>query len=69
MSPQTTVTLEAIEWQFLVTTLQGTTAILKSLSAVRDALPGGLQLPITTEMIVNITALAERIESQVTISQ
>jgi len=59
-----TVTLDATEWQFLVTTLEGTTAILQSLAAVRDALPGGLRLPITTDMMVNITALTGRIKDQ-----
>jgi hypothetical protein len=58
------VTLDASEWQFLVTTLRGTATILKALGAVQDALPKGPQLPITTEMIVNNTAVADRIESQ-----
>jgi hypothetical protein len=59
-----TVTLEMTEWQFLITILQGTSTMLQSLGAVRDALPSGLELPIAPEMIVNITALTERIEEQ-----
>jgi hypothetical protein len=58
------VTLDVSEWQFLVTTLQGTASLLKALAALRDAMPDGFQLPITTDMIVNTVALTERIESQ-----
>lgn len=58
-----TVTLEATEWQFLVTTLQGTSAILKALAVLQGTLPD-FQLPITPDMIVNIGALTERIENQ-----
>ena len=58
------VTLDVSEWQFLVTTLHGTASLLKALAALRDAMPDGFQLPITTDMIVNTVALAERIENQ-----
>jgi len=64
-----TVTLEKSEWQFLVTTLQGTSAMLKALALLRDALPGGFQLPITPDMIVSIITLTERIEDQVKTSK
>jgi hypothetical protein len=62
------VTLEATEWQFLVTTLQGTSAMLKALAVLKDTLPG-FQLPITSDMIINIVGLTERIEDQVKISR
>jgi hypothetical protein len=58
------VTLDVSEWQFLLTTLQGTASLLKALAALRDALPDGFQLPITTDMIVSTVALTERIEGQ-----
>lgn len=57
-----TVTLDPKEWQFLITTLEGTSAILKSLGALQGAVPLGL--PITTETIVSIAALTEQIKSQ-----
>jgi hypothetical protein len=63
------VTLDATEWQFLVTTLRGTTSMLKALAALRDALPDGFQLPITTEMIVNTASLTEKIEGQLTLAR
>jgi len=59
-----TVTLEASQWQFLVATLQGTGAMLKALAVLQDTLPGGFQLPITSDMMVNIAALTNRIEDQ-----
>lgn len=59
-----TVTLEAPEWKFLITTLQGTSAILKALAVLRDALPG-FQLPITPDLLLNIHELTERIQNQV----
>ena len=60
-----TVTLEAPEWQLLITTLQGTIAMMNALAAIQGALLMVPRLPITTDMIVNITCLAERIETQV----
>jgi hypothetical protein len=38
------VTLDATEWQFLITTVQSTIAMLKALDVLRNALPG-FQLP------------------------
>jgi hypothetical protein len=58
------VTLDVSEWQFLITTLRGTASLLKALAALRDAMPVGFELPITTDMIVNTVAVAEKIESQ-----
>ena len=57
------VTLDATEWQFLITTLKGTATMLKALSALRDALPE-FQLPVSTDMIVNIVGITESIENQ-----
>jgi hypothetical protein len=51
--------------RLLVTTLQSTSAMLKALAVLRDILPDNFQLPITTDMMVNILALIERIEDQV----
>ena len=59
-----TVTLEATEWQFLVTTLQGTSAILKALAVLQGTIPD-FHLSITPDMIVKIGVLTERIEDQV----
>jgi hypothetical protein len=58
------ITLAATEWQFLVTILKGTTAILTALAGLREALPSSFHVPITFDTITNITVLAERIESQ-----
>jgi hypothetical protein len=63
------VTLEVTQCQFLVNTLQGTTAILKALAILWDTLPGGFQLSITPEMIVNIAALTEQVEDQLRTSK
>jgi hypothetical protein len=57
------VMLDATEWQFLITTLKGTATMLKALSALRDALPE-FQLPVSTDMIVNIVGITESIENQ-----
>jgi hypothetical protein len=59
-----TVTLDATEWQFLITTLKGTAAMLKALSGLRDAVPD-FQLPISTDMIANIVGVTESVENQV----
>jgi hypothetical protein len=58
------VTLDPVEWQFLITALNGTSAMLRALFTLREAMPDSFQVPITSGAIVDIMALAEKIEAQ-----
>jgi hypothetical protein len=58
------VTLDPAEWQFLITTLNSSSAMLRALFTLREAMPDSFQVPITSGAIVNIMALAEKIEAQ-----
>jgi hypothetical protein len=64
-STEIAVTLDAAEWQFLVTILKGTGAMLSALTTLQSAMPDQFQIPITADTIVNIGALVERVERQV----
>jgi hypothetical protein len=58
------VTLDPAEWQFLITTLTGTGAMLRALVTLREAMPDSFQVPITSDAIANIMALCHKIERQ-----
>ncbi len=62
--PDITITLDAAEWQFLITTLTSTGAILRALATLRDAMPDSFRVPITADAIIGVAALVEKIESQ-----
>ena len=55
---------DPVEWRFLITTLNGTVSMLRALVTLREAMPESFQIPITSDAIVNILALAEKIEAQ-----
>jgi hypothetical protein len=59
-----TVTLDAAEWQFLITVLRASTCMLNALLALQHSLPDAIELPITADAVVNVVALANRIEEQ-----
>jgi len=59
-----TLTLDATECDFLITVLRASGSILNTLKALHSSLPDTLPLPLSTDAIVNILALADRIEQQ-----
>jgi hypothetical protein len=60
-----TIKLDPIEVQFLITVLKSSSSILTALTALQDSFPGLSPSPVSTDAIVNITALAEKIQQQI----
>ena len=60
-----TITLEPSEVQFLLTVLKASRTILTAIMSLQESMPGLSPPPISTDAIVNIAALAERIELQI----
>ena len=59
-----TVTLNAAEWQFLVTVLRASTVIMNTLMALERSMPGAVELPVSADAAANMVVLANRIEEQ-----
>jgi hypothetical protein len=64
VNPVVTIRLETIEAQFLITILKSSISILTALMALQRSLPGLSPPPFNTDAIVNIAALAGKIEVQ-----
>jgi len=60
-----TIKLEPTEVQFLITVLKSSSSILTALMTLQDSFPGLPSSPVSTDAIVNITALADKIEHQI----
>jgi hypothetical protein len=60
-----TITLDLTEAKFLLTILKASREILTTIMGFQQSMPGLSPPPITTEAIVNIAALAEKIGAQI----
>ena len=67
LSRGVTIKLETVEVQFLLTILKSSSSILTALMALQRSLPGLSPPPLSTDAIVNIAALAENIEQQISV--
>jgi hypothetical protein len=60
-----TIVLDPVEIHFLVTVLRSSGSVLDALTVVQRTLPGLSPPPLTTDAIVKMATLAEKIERQV----
>jgi hypothetical protein len=60
-----TITLDLSEAKFLLTILKASRAILTTIMGLQQSMPGLSPSPITTDTIVNIASLAERVGDQI----
>jgi hypothetical protein len=60
-----TITLDPVEVRFLVTILRSSGSILNALTVVQQVLPGLSPPVLTTDAIVKMATLAEKIDRQV----
>jgi hypothetical protein len=60
-----TITVDLTEVKFLLTTLQASSKILTTIMGLQQCMPALFPSPITTDTIVNIAALADRIGEQI----
>jgi hypothetical protein len=58
-----TITLDLTEAKFLLTILKASSEILTTIMSLQQSMPG-LSAPITTDTIVNIAALTEKVRDQ-----
>jgi hypothetical protein len=54
-----------LECRFLLAVLRGSGSMLKTIKALQDSVPGIPPLPIGTDALVNLAALTDNIERQV----
>jgi hypothetical protein len=57
-----TITLEAVEFHYLLTVLRSSSHILHAITKLQETLPEALDLGIKLQAIDEIDALADRIE-------
>jgi hypothetical protein len=58
------IALAPVEFQFLLTVLRSSGALLTALMALQESLPGLPALPLTADAVIHIAALADKLAEQ-----